>query len=77
MFAYKRAVSEKLRGGIHALLKGAKVDLLEGTARIDAPGRVTVAGPEGDTVYTADRILAATGSVPVRPPIPGLGHDLR
>ena len=72
MFAYKRAVSEKLRGGIHALLKGAKVDLLEGTARIDAPGRVTVAGPEGDTVYTADRILAATGSVPVRPPIPGL-----
>ena len=72
MFAYKRAVSEKLRGGIHALLKGAKVDLLEGAARIDAPGRVTVAGPEGDTVYTADRILAATGSVPVRPPIPGL-----
>ena len=72
MFAYKRAVSEKLRGGIHALLKGARVDLLEGTARIDAPGRVTVAGPEGDTVYTADRILAATGSVPVRPPIPGL-----
>ena len=36
MFAYKRAVSEKLRGGIHALLKGARVDLLEGTARIDA-----------------------------------------
>ena len=72
MFAYKRAVSEKLRGGIHALLKGAKVDLLEGAARINAPGRVTVAGPEGDTVYTADRILAATGSVPVRPPIPGL-----
>ena len=29
MFAYKRAVSEKLRGGIHALLKGARVDLLE------------------------------------------------
>ena len=72
MFAYKRAVSEKLRGGIHALLKGARVDLLEGTARIDAPGRVTVAGPEGDTVYTADRILAATGSVPMCPPIPGL-----
>ena len=77
MFAYKRAVSEKLRGGIHALLKGAKVDLLEGAARIDAPGRVTVAGPEGDTVYTADRILAATGSVPVRPPIPGLELAIR
>ena len=31
MFAYKRGVSEKLRGGIHALLKGARVDLLEGS----------------------------------------------
>lgn len=72
MFAYKRGVSEKLRGGIHALLKGARVDLLEGTARIDAPGRVTVTGPAGETAYTADRLLIATGSVPVRPPIPGL-----
>ena len=45
------------------------MDLLEGAARIDAPSRVTVAYREGDTVYTADRILAATGSVPVRPPI--------
>ena len=72
MFAYKRGVSEKLRGGIHALLKGARVDLLEGTARIDAPGRVTVTGPAGESAYTADRLLIATGSVPVRPPIPGL-----
>lgn len=72
MFSYKRGVSEKLRGGIHALLKGARVDLLEGTARIDAPGRVTVTGPAGETAYTADRLLIATGSVPVRPPIPGL-----
>ena len=72
MFAYKRGISEKLRGGIHALLKGARVDLLEGTARIDAPGRVTVTGPAGETAYTADRLLIATGSVPVRPPIPGL-----
>lgn len=46
--------------------------MLEGTARIDAPGRVTVTGPAGETAYTADRLLIATGSVPVRPPIPGL-----
>ena len=73
MFAFKRSVSEKLRGGIQALLKGAKVDVIEGTAQIAAPGQIDVTGPDGAvTKYTADRILAATGSVNVRPPIPGL-----
>ena len=73
MFAFKRSVSEKLRSGIHALLKGAKVDVIEGTAQIAAPGQVDVTGADGAvTRYTAERILAATGSVNVRPPIPGL-----
>ena len=34
IFAYKRGVSEKLRNGIHGLLKSAKVDLIEGVGRI-------------------------------------------
>ena len=73
MFAYKRAVSEKLRSGILALLKGAKVDVLEGTAQITAPGAIAVTAPDGTvSAYSAERILAATGSVNVRPPIPGL-----
>ena len=73
IFAYKRSVSDKLRQGIHALLKGAKVDVVEGTAQITAPGEVTLTAPDGAAVqYTAERILAATGSVNVRPPIPGL-----
>ena len=73
IFAYKRSVSDKLRQGIHALLKGAKVDVVEGTAQSTAPGEVTVTAPDGAAVqYTAERILAATGSVNVRPPIPGL-----
>ena len=73
MFAFKRSVSEKLRSGIHALLKGAKVDVIEGTAQIAAPGQVDVTGADGAvTRYTAEPILAATGSVNVRPPIPGL-----
>ena len=73
MFAFKRSVSEKLRGGILSLLKSAKVDVLEGTAQITAPGQVSVTDADGTrTAYTAERILAATGSVNVRPPIPGL-----
>ena len=73
IFAYKRSVSEKLRGGIHSLLKSAKVDLIEGVGRIAAPGEVDVTAADGGvTRYTAERILIATGSVNVRPPIPGL-----
>ena len=73
IFAYKRGVSEKLRNGIHGLLKSAKVDLIEGVGRIAAPGQVDVTAADGAVSrYTTERILIATGSVNVRPPIPGL-----
>ena len=73
IFAYKRGVSEKLRNGIHGLLKSAKVDLIEGVGRIAAPGQVDVTAADGAVSrYTAERILIATGSVNVRPPISGL-----
>ena len=73
IFAYKRGVSEKLRNGIHGLLKSAKVDLIEGVGRIAAPGQVDVTAADGAVSrYTAERILIATGSVNVQPPIPGL-----
>ncbi len=72
IFAYKREISQKLSSGIEALFKSAKVDLLRGTALITAPGRVRVTDAEGAADYTCDDILIATGSVPARPPIPGL-----
>jgi len=73
IFAYKRRVSETLSKGVESLLKAAKVPLLRGRAVITAPHAVRVTAPGGETAdYTADRILIATGSVPARPPIPGL-----
>ncbi|NLU23595.1 MAG: dihydrolipoyl dehydrogenase [Clostridiales bacterium] len=73
MFSYKRGISQKLAGGVESLLKSAKVELLRGSACITAPGEVTVTDKEGHTqIYTADAVLAATGSQPARPPIPGL-----
>ena len=72
MFARKNEVTAKLRAGIEALFKSAKVDFLRGKGQIVGPNTVTVTNDEGVQTYTADAIIAATGSVPARPPIPGL-----
>ena len=71
MFAYKQQVVEKLRAGVEGLFKSAKVTLLRGAGTLTGPNTVQVAG-ENEGVYTAQNILLATGSVPARPPIPGL-----
>jgi dihydrolipoamide dehydrogenase len=44
------------------------IELIRGMGRIDGPGRVRV----GEEVHETDRIVLATGSKPVIPPIPGL-----
>ena len=49
-------------------LAGKGIDLLRGTGRIAAPGRVEVDGH----AVAADRIVLATGSSPIVPPVPGL-----
>ncbi len=73
IFAYKREISQKLSSGIESLFKTAKIDFLRGTALITASGCVRVTDAEGNAQdYTCDDILVATGSVPARPPIPGL-----
>jgi pyruvate/2-oxoglutarate dehydrogenase complex dihydrolipoamide dehydrogenase (E3) component len=46
------------------------IDLLRGTAYIQASGSVSV----GDRPYTTRHIVVATGSEPVMPPIPGLSE---
>ena len=68
VYAYKQQVVEKLRGGVEGLLKSTKVAVIKGLGTLTAPHTVAV----GDAAYTAENILLATGSVPARPPIPGL-----
>lgn len=63
----KNQVCAEMRGNIELLLKANKVALFRGRARIEAPGRVAACGTE----LTAERILIATGSKAVIPPIPG------
>ena len=58
IFAYKRAVSQKLSAGIESLFKTAKIDLLRGTALITGSGCVRVADADGSANdYTSDELL--------------------
>ena len=63
----KDEVLDTLRNGILGLLSKKKIDLLEGAAVVTGDHEVEVAGAK----YTADKIMVATGSDPLIPPIPG------
>ncbi len=73
----KNKVVNTLVSGIGAALKGLKVDVAEGVAYIErktADGYVVSAGQEQ---FVADKLLIASGSVPVLPPIDGLADSVK
>ena len=72
IFARKNEVCQKLSGGIEGLFKAAKIDLLKGKGTLLGTGLVKFTGEDGEKTVSADNILLASGSVPARPPIPGL-----
>jgi dihydrolipoamide dehydrogenase len=69
----KDKVISNLRGGIAALFKARKVVPLQGAAKLDGLGKITVLGEKGPTQITADKVILAVGSVPAR--IPGWPTD--
>jgi dihydrolipoamide dehydrogenase len=56
---------KKVVGGVHTLLKGNKVEVVKGTAAIQAPGSVVVETASGPITVEAAAIVVATGSRPV------------
>lgn len=66
--ARKAKVQGQLRQGIKGLMRKFGVTVVQGTAKLVAPGKVQV----GDTVYAGKNVLIASGSRPAKPPIPGL-----
>ncbi len=64
IFAHKRQVSEQLAGGIEAMFKSSKVELLRGIGTITAPNTVQVAGAEGTRTYTADEFSSPPAPFP-------------
>lgn len=72
LLARKEEVTGQLRRGVAQLLDCAGVTRLEGTARVTAPGRVEVELNEGGALsLSAGDVVAAVGSKPALPPIPG------
>lgn len=73
MMERKTKVVTTLRGGVQTLLKSNHVRSVVGTGRLIDFHTVEVTTPEGATErITTDKIIIATGSVPVSPPVPGL-----
>lgn len=66
--ATRQSVSDKLTGGVRALMRANKVTVVEGETKFTGAKTVKV----GDKTLNPDKIIIAVGSKPVMPPIPGL-----
>lgn len=75
--AWKGGVVGKLTSGVRTLLKGNKVEVIDGTARLGAAGpdghRITVKTASGVQTVIAKNVVIATGSRPLE--IPGFRID--
>ncbi len=67
--AWKNGVVAQMTGGVAGLLKANGVEWLQGKGSFTTPTTIAVEGAEDVTFKSA---IVATGSYPMRPPIPGL-----
>jgi dihydrolipoamide dehydrogenase len=70
---WKAAVVKQMTQGVAGLFKANGVDWVKGVGRFTGPNTIAVEGGEDVTFKSA---VVATGSFPLRPPIPGLESDL-
>jgi dihydrolipoamide dehydrogenase len=69
----KRAVTDQLVSGVEGLLAINKVKVISGEASFISKDTIQVKTTKGGTeTIKADRFIIATGSVPAKPPIPGI-----
>ena len=70
---WKAAVVKQMTSGVASLFKANGVEWVKGTGTFKNPNTIAVDGGEDVTFKQA---IIATGSFPLRPPIPGLESDL-
>ncbi len=70
---YKDKVVKRMTNGVGTLMKGNHVDVYDGLGTVDASRNIIVAKNDGSQEqFSADKIILATGSVPLIPPFPGI-----
>jgi dihydrolipoamide dehydrogenase len=70
---YKDQVVKRMTSGVGTLMKANNVDVFDGLGTVDASRNVTVAKNDGSQEqFSADKIILATGSIPLLPPFPGI-----
>ena len=67
VMARKTQVMDTLRNGIAGLMRKSKIEVVLGTAKLQAERKVEINGQ----IYQAKNSLISTGSSPAKPPIPG------
>jgi dihydrolipoamide dehydrogenase len=70
----KDAAVKQLRSGVEYLVKSSGAAIINGRALIKDKNTIEVTGENVRTV-TTDKIIIATGSKPLKPPIPGIGSQ--
>src|SRR5437763_10854069 len=71
--AYKDKVVKRMTSGVGTLMKGNNVDVYDGLGTVDASHNITVSkNGASQQQFSADKIILATGSVPLMPPFPGI-----
>jgi dihydrolipoamide dehydrogenase len=67
----KARVVRRLTTGVRGLLRKAKVTVFDGRGRLVGPHTVEVSGEGGTQRIEAAKVIVATGSRPIRLPLPG------
>ncbi|HTI13173.1 MAG TPA: dihydrolipoyl dehydrogenase [Dictyobacter sp.] len=70
--SFKDKVVKRMTSGVGTLMKGNNVDVFDGIGVVDASHTVTVTNNGEKQQFSADKIILATGSVPLIPPMPGV-----
>lgn len=75
VMARKDAVTKQLSGGVASLVKSNGVEMVKGSAILQKDKSIKVTCPEGEQIFTAGKIIIATGSSPLLPSIEGAKLD--